>query len=104
MTVWRLADGKRSVEQIAHLSKLDPAIVPAALYALAQVDLLLSSDINAVVYRDHLLQEGDVPLVCTHRDGAVWLAGYRRARAEKSDPPSAGTSYGSPWDKTLEAS
>jgi hypothetical protein len=64
---------------------------------------LLSSDINAVVYRHHRLHEDDVPLVRTHRDGAVWLAGNRRTQADKSDAPSANTSYGSPWDRTLEA-
>jgi hypothetical protein len=103
MSVWRLADGKRSLEQIAYASQLDHDSVRAALHALAEADLLLSSDIVAVAYRDFRVADREVPLIRTHHHGAAWLAGYRRGLADTSDSPSPDRSFGTPWDGTREA-
>jgi hypothetical protein len=104
MTVWRLSNGMRTADEIAERTHLAPAMVRAALYALATADLMLDSDIIVAVYRENAPDSGNEPPLQTHQAGSAWLAGYRQALADgEPTQSSAGGSRGYPGDGTVEA-
>jgi hypothetical protein len=84
VTVWRLANGTRSVDQIAETSGLTPAQVRVALRSLAVAELMLSSDIIAAAFRDTPDKGEAEQMVQSYAHGSAWISGYSHALAELS--------------------